>query len=483
MDLSKLTDKQLDVAMKVIEEAERQGINPDFVLPLVYQESRLGQNIGPSKAGAIGVMQLMPKTAEYLGVDPNDMDQNIEGGVRYIKMLSEKLNADPNLVAVAYNAGPNSAFFKTGKTEDLPDETVTYVDSLIEYAGGTLPPPLVSEKRPNAPTAPVVPEKGFESPPVSDAFGQAVNQAVSPPSALGASPPDVTGGPMGGRPQLSESEQRRIDAARRTGQGMGAIGGGALGAYRLGSDFFPFRQNRGLPPPRQPGDPLIPTRARQAAQVAAEAIPEGAPTTPAGGRGTQNYGKAFGLGEIESSRALDMTKQPGGVHDLTTQRAQNLQKVERLFPGQFREDPRFGGLMTPTSPGGGPRSDVQPRVPNRPEALARKPSGLEQVSKTFRQIANSSPVRAAGRYALPPVAIGYSLGEGMAASEGLKAKQPDYLDIGASGLGALGGLLTLAPHPVAKGAGALMMGAKPALDIMRAPGTPPEGMIGDTMAP
>ena len=480
MDLSKLTDKQLDVAMKVIEEAERQGINPDFVLPLVYQESRLGQNIGPSKAGAIGVMQLMPKTAEYLGVDPNDMDQNIEGGVRYIKMLSEKLNADPNLVAVAYNAGPNSKFFKTGKTEDLLDETVTYVDSLIDYAGGTLPPPLALKSEP---AKPVVPEKGFDSPPVTDEFGQAVSQAVSPPAAPGLSPPDVKGGPMGGRPQLSADEQRRIDANRKVGQQLGAMGGLGLGASRLVGDFFPLRESKGMPPPRQPGDPLIPTRARQAAQAAAEAIPESAPTTPAGGKGTQNYGKAFGLGDIESSRALDMTKQPGGVHDLTTQRSQNLQKVDRLFPGQFREDPRFGGLMTPTSPGGGPRSDVQPRIPNRPGTLAKKPSGLEQVSKAFSQIANSSPVRAAGRYALPPITIGYGLGEGMAASEGLKAKQPDYLDIGASGLGALGATLTMVPNPVVKGAGALMMGAKPALDMLRAPGTPPKGMIGDMIAP
>lgn len=425
MDLSKLTDKQLDVAMKVIEEAERQGINPDFVLPLVYQESRLGQNIGPSKAGAIGVMQLMPETAKYLGVDPNDMDQNIEGGVRYIKMLSEKLNADPNLVAVAYNAGPNSAFFKTGKTEDLPDETVTYVDSLIEYAGGNLPPPLALKSEP---AKPVVPEKGFESPPVSDAFGQAVNQAVSPPSALGSSPPDVTGGPMGGRPQLSADEQRRIEKQRNVGQTLGAYGGAGVGGLRMTRDIL----KGGMPPPQAPGPRAPGMQGMTPGQKWAQKV--------------TGYVKPGTESVVEAATDYRRAMPQGKVSGPTAKRY---------------------GLNAPLD-----IARQQPRV-----------SGLDQVSKTFRQIANSSPVRAAGRYALPPVAIGYGLGETMAASEGLKAKQPDYLDIGASGLGALGAGLTLVPNPVARGAGALMMGVKPALDVMRAPGTPPEGMIGDTMAP
>jgi hypothetical protein len=138
--------------------------------------------------------------------------------------------------------------------------------------------------------------------------------------------------------------------------------------------------------------------------------------------------------------------------------------------------------MTPTSPGLGPRGEA-PRTPNRPASLAKKPSGLEQVSKAFNQIANSSPVRAAGRYALPPLSIGYGLGEGAAAYEGLQIKEPDYLDVGASGVSALGSALSLVPHPVARGAGMTMMGAKPMLDVLRAPGTPPEGMVGDIMAP
>jgi hypothetical protein len=65
-----------------------------------------------------------------------------------------------------------------------------------------------------------------------------------------------------------------------------------------------------------------------------------------------NYGKSAGLTDIEAGRALDMTKNEGGVHDLATQRREGLNKVGEIAPG-FRENPRFGGLMTDQSVGSG----------------------------------------------------------------------------------------------------------------------------------
>jgi len=140
MDLSKLTDDQLDVAFKVTQEAKRQGINPDFVLPLVMAESQFNQKaVSPKKA--IGVMQLMPDTAKELGVDPTDVDQNIKGGITYLKQLMQNPNVggDPNRLLMAYNAGPNSKFFQTGSLQDLPDETLNYVANITSGAGGQLP--------------------------------------------------------------------------------------------------------------------------------------------------------------------------------------------------------------------------------------------------------------------------------------------------------------------------------------------------------
>lgn len=152
MDLSKLTDEQLNLALKIAEEAKKQGVNPDFVLPMVMQESGFNPK-AVSKAGAIGIMQLMPKTAESLGVDPNDVDQNIRGGVRLIKDLvgNKNIGNDPIKVLMGYNAGPDTKFFKTGNIEDLPNETVNHILSISNFAGGDLPS-VVTETEEQVPT-------------------------------------------------------------------------------------------------------------------------------------------------------------------------------------------------------------------------------------------------------------------------------------------------------------------------------------------
>jgi soluble lytic murein transglycosylase-like protein len=62
-----------------------------------------------SSAGARGLMQLMPETAERLGVkDINDPRENIFGGVRYLRVLANMFNGDLNFTVAAYNAGENA---------------------------------------------------------------------------------------------------------------------------------------------------------------------------------------------------------------------------------------------------------------------------------------------------------------------------------------------------------------------------------------
>lgn len=83
-----------------------------------------------SKAGAIGPAQLMPATAKGLGVDPRNPEQNVMGGVRYLKQMYDKYDGDERLALAAYNAGPgrvDAALRKQGGINTLPNETMKYV--------------------------------------------------------------------------------------------------------------------------------------------------------------------------------------------------------------------------------------------------------------------------------------------------------------------------------------------------------------------
>lgn len=116
----------------VVKEAERQGLDPNIALHALYKET--GNLKDPetarSKAGAIGVMQLMPRTAKSLGVDPTDPMQNIQGGVGYLKQMYDKYQ-DPRLTLMAYNAGPGNvdkALRSERGIAALPAETRHYVN-------------------------------------------------------------------------------------------------------------------------------------------------------------------------------------------------------------------------------------------------------------------------------------------------------------------------------------------------------------------
>ena len=86
--------------------ARRHGIPEDLFLRLVRQES--GWYSGAvSPKGAIGLAQLMPGTAQLLGVDPTDPQQNLEGGARYLKRQFDRFGSWP-LALAAYNAGPEA---------------------------------------------------------------------------------------------------------------------------------------------------------------------------------------------------------------------------------------------------------------------------------------------------------------------------------------------------------------------------------------
>ncbi len=107
--------------------ARKHGVPEDLFLRLVQQES--GWNPGAvSHKGATGLAQLMPGTAETLGVDIENPEANLDGGARYLRMMYDKFGSW-RLALAAYNAGPGAVEQHDG----IPPyaETENYVKAIL----------------------------------------------------------------------------------------------------------------------------------------------------------------------------------------------------------------------------------------------------------------------------------------------------------------------------------------------------------------
>lgn len=90
------------------EAGAQHGIDPRLIAAVAARESRFNPN-AVSPVGACGVMQLMPTTARYLGVNNVfDARQNVMGGARYLRKLLDTFHGDLDLTLAAYNAGPGA---------------------------------------------------------------------------------------------------------------------------------------------------------------------------------------------------------------------------------------------------------------------------------------------------------------------------------------------------------------------------------------
>ena len=109
--MAELVAKRDAVRRLIVAEAGRHGVPAPFALAVAWQESGWQQGV-VSRAGAIGVMQLMPDTADWIAgamlgrpVDPRDLEDNVTAGVRLLKHYLDRYDGDRSLVLAAYYQG------------------------------------------------------------------------------------------------------------------------------------------------------------------------------------------------------------------------------------------------------------------------------------------------------------------------------------------------------------------------------------------
>ena len=115
----------------ILAAAARHHLDPDLIHSVIAIESNFNPKVVSPK-NARGLMQLMPRTAELMGVaDSFDPEQNIEGGTRYLSGLLKKYKNNLTLALAAYNAGPDTVD-KYGHSIPPYLETMKYVQRIAK---------------------------------------------------------------------------------------------------------------------------------------------------------------------------------------------------------------------------------------------------------------------------------------------------------------------------------------------------------------
>ena len=124
-----LSERELEPVIK--RHSSRHQLHPALIRAVIKAESNFDPR-AVSRAGAIGLMQLMPQTAVRMDVrDLYDPDDNVGGGTKYLRQLLDRFHGNLPLALAAYNAGENVV----DRYQALPpiDETRRYVRKVLRY--------------------------------------------------------------------------------------------------------------------------------------------------------------------------------------------------------------------------------------------------------------------------------------------------------------------------------------------------------------
>ncbi|MET0623023.1 MAG: lytic transglycosylase domain-containing protein [Pyrinomonadaceae bacterium] len=149
----------------IVDSSKRHGVDPLLIYSIMHRESSF-KKFALSNKGARGLMQLMPATAVRLGVrDIFDPRQNIEGGVKYIRILLNMFDGDVRLALAGYNAG-EGAVLKYGRSVPPYRETQEYVRRIsARYA--LMRDPSTAKLAPRVSRTQIAKLKASEPPPLA----------------------------------------------------------------------------------------------------------------------------------------------------------------------------------------------------------------------------------------------------------------------------------------------------------------------------
>lgn len=480
----KLDNEQLKMAEKVAQRAIAIGVDPALAVATAYQESRLRPNTPDSDKGAIGLMQVQPDTGKAYGYSEEDLrntEKNLDAGLKNLKESLTYAENNPKLAAVYYHSGPDAiADLAAGKS--MGPNAKAYVKALKGYGTFEL-------FNPNLP----VPAEG----------------------SAGAAPPAAKPPVSVNEPTPAQLAQMKLDKemaeARETAaeqKPLGALYGGGAGV--AGAVIKDARDvKKGLGSVTQSLSQLSQQFGQQTPQTGSTGaqMGGGAPTTTqtsglpsgtdaqttrilqgtTGDQGTTGRARMAGF-NVETAQNAAAKSEAEKVVELLRQSGQVSQDAPTFFSQQAGMTSSPSGVLynrsspAPTLGSRGPAGEIGGAKP--PVPVVPKMSGLDATKELFvnmmKSTGNVGPTveelkgmaSSVGRSLnrLPYISLplaGAEIGTQVPEIDyGLRVSQPDYTDVGLTGLGVLGTAASFYP-PVAPLAIPTAIGAPIIRDIRR----------------